>query len=147
MMVGSSLCLAIQARAADAAWTLVTPEEALQDRSRPHRPELRAIAVSKGPRIEMAKPDVTKPVRYPINLRIQFVAQPGTSLDLGTFKATYGFFDLDITKRILGHAMLSTAGLAADNAEIPPGDHRVTLSIADNLGQVGSRAFSFTVAA
>jgi hypothetical protein len=146
MVMGSGLLLTIPARGAEAGWTLVTPEEAVQDRTRPRRPEVRAIPVSKGPRIEMANPDVTRPVRYPINLRIQFVAQPGTSLDLATFKATYGYFDLDITRRILGHAKLSAAGLAADNAEIPPGDHRVTLSIADNLGQIGSRVFAFTVA-
>jgi hypothetical protein len=95
----------------------------------------------------MVRPDISTPVRVPVSLLIQFVCQPGTSADLSTFKATYGWLNIDITKRLLDHATLSASGLSADNANMPPGDHKVTLSIADSLGHVGSRIFSFTVIA
>lgn len=37
-------------------------------------------------------------------------------------------------------------GLVAENVDLPPGDHKVTLSIADNSGNTASRTFQFSVA-
>jgi hypothetical protein len=145
--IGSSLCLIARARA-EHLWLLVTPEEVRQDRARPHGPEPEFLgSASIGPDIQMVRPDIFTPVRVPVSLLIQFVTQPGTSIDSSTFKATYGWLNIDITKRLLDHATLSASGLSADNASIPPGVHRVTLSVADSLGHVGSRVFSFTVIA
>jgi hypothetical protein len=95
----------------------------------------------------MQRPDIKGPVRAPVDIRVHFVPRPNTSIDVATFKATYGWLGIDITSRLLSHASLSASGLSADNANLPPGDHRVTLSIADSLGQVGSRTFAFSVVA
>jgi hypothetical protein len=114
--IGSSLCLIARARAED-QWLLVTPEEVRQDRARPHGPEPEFLGfASIGPNIQMVRPDISTPVRVPVSLLIQFVTQPGTSVDSSTFKATYGWLNIDITKRLLDHATLSASGLSADNA-------------------------------
>jgi hypothetical protein len=144
LFVASCLCLPISADA-EAIWTLITPEEAQRGRVPPNGQEPIILGFASGPGIEMDQPDISKPVSAPVNLRVRFVAQPGASVNLSTFKATYGWLDIDITKRILEHATLSKSGLSADNASIPPGDHRVTLSISDTTGQGGSRLFKFTV--
>jgi len=63
-----------------------------------------------------------------------------------SFQALYGFFNIDITSRLLEHAKVTADGLVAENVNIPAGEHRVTLEIADNEGRVGTRTFKFTVA-
>jgi hypothetical protein len=47
---------------------------------------------------------------------------------------------------MLEHAMTTPNGLSAENVDLPPGDHKVTLSIADTSGKIASRTFRFSVA-
>lgn len=65
---------------------------------------------------------------------------------MSTFSATYGWLGLDITQRLLEHGVATPNGLSAANVELPAGDHRVTLSIADTAGKTASRTFRFSVA-
>jgi hypothetical protein len=145
-LLGVGTALALPARA-QSTWLLVTPDEVQHDLAAPHEPKRAVPGVSHGPTIEMRRPDITSPVRVPVSINIQFIPRPNTSIDVATFKATYGWLGIDITRRLLDHASLTPAGLSADNARLPPGEHRVTLSVADTLGQVGSRTFEFTVVA
>ena len=39
-----------------------------------------------------------------------------------------------ITQRLLAHAVTTPNGLSAENVELPPGDHRVTLADVPVLG-------------
>jgi hypothetical protein len=64
-----------------------------------------------------------------------------------TFNATYGLLGINITRRLLDHAVTTPNGLAAENIELPTGRHRVTLSIADTSGKTASRTFNFSVSA
>jgi hypothetical protein len=41
---------------------------------------------------------------------------------------------------------MTPTGLSADNVELPSGNHRVTLSVADTSGKRASRTFRFSVA-
>ena len=131
-----------------AAWTLVTKQEfedslaATQPLSRSVRP---ASKLSDGPIIEVAQPDETKPIRPPVTIRINFRPKEGATIDLTSFRVTYGSLGLDITTRIIEHAHLSASGILAKNADLPAGHHRVTLQIADNMHRVGIRMFEFTV--
>jgi hypothetical protein len=138
--------LALPAQA-QTVWQLVTPDEAQRDLAAPHEPRRAVPGLAHGPTIEMRRPDITSPVRVPVDINVQFIPRPNTNIDVATFKATYGWLGIDITRRLLDHASLTPAGLSANNAQLPPGGHRVTLSVADTLGQVGSRTFEFTVLA
>ena len=63
-----------------------------------------------------------------------------------TFKATYGWLGVNITGRLLEHATTTPNGLSAENVDLPAGDHKVTLSIADTIGKISTRTFRFSVA-
>lgn len=93
----------------------------------------------------MDQPDDKKPLQAPLTIRLRFRPQGTASIDLTSFRATYGWLGIDITSRILQHAQVSTSGLFASNAEIPAGHHKVTLQIADNMRRIGVRTFEFTV--
>jgi len=97
------------------------------------------------PIIEVDQPDVTKPIKPPVTIRVHFRPKEGATIDLTSFRVTYGWLALDITKRIMEHAHVSASGLLANNADVPAGRHRVTLQVADNMHRVGIRTFEFTV--
>ena len=107
----------------------------------------RSIEAPDAPAIQVIAPqDPNKPLTPPVTIRVQFKAQPGASIAVQTFQALYGFFNIDITSRLLQHAKVTADGLLAENVDIPAGDHRVTLEISDNEGRMGTRTFKFTVA-
>jgi hypothetical protein len=147
----AAIAIAFTVPRAAVAWTLLTDEELARDRAASHADRSPAGAaaplVERGaPVIEIEQPDETKPVRSPVTIRLRFLPQEKSMIDLASFKATYdGWIAIDITNRIVEHANLSESGLFADNADIPSGHYKVTLQIADTLHRVGTRTFEFTV--
>jgi hypothetical protein len=139
-----SLALTTFPSVAQKSWNLVTPEEEARDRSAPHIPGPPDLPPP--PAIDLLRPDISKPVRNPVTIDIRFSAGSGRAIDMRTFRATYGWLGIDITNRLLEHAIKTPNGLSAENVDLPPGDHRVTLSIADTFGKVASRTFRFSVA-
>jgi len=135
-------------------WVLVTKEEFDREMSaeesaadikgrRPAPPAPHRAAG--GPIISVRQPDQSKPIQPPVTIRITFRAQEGATIDVKTFRALYGSMQLDITQRLLEHAKLDERGLSAGNAQLPAGQHMVTLSIADNMHRVGALTIRFTV--
>jgi len=82
----------------------------------------------------------------PVTIRVVFKPQPPAAISVSSFQAHYGFFNVDITSRLLQHAKVTPDGLVAENVNIPAGEHTVTLQISDNQGRVGTRTFKFVVA-
>ena len=138
-----SISCALARRAA--AWTLITPEEFARDQSAPHITPRLAAPPPGGPVIEVDRPDATKPIATPVTIRLRFIPQGGATIDVASFRVTYGWLHLDITSRILEHAQVNQSGLVATNADISSGKYSITLEIADNLHRVGTRTFDFTV--
>jgi hypothetical protein len=132
-----------------AAWALITKEEFERDSAAHHldRGIKKSFAATQAgaPFIEVAQPDETKPIKSPVTIRIHFRPKEGATIDLTSFRVTYGWLAVDITKRIIEHAHVTASGLLANNADIPAGHHRVTLQVADNMHRVGIRTFEFTV--
>ena len=129
-----------------AGWTLISKEEFERDSAAPHsRGPFAPTAQSGAPLIEIEQPDETKPIKVPVTIRLRFLPQTGAAIDPTSFRATYGWLAIDITQRIIEHAQVNAAGLSASGADIPPGHHKVTLQIADNVHRVGIRTFEFTV--
>jgi hypothetical protein len=147
LLGGTFLSLAGAARA-EAAWTLVTPDEVMRDRSAPHTPTMhtRGLPQPGAPEIVVDQPAAAATLHPPLNIRVRFVPAAGTAINTSSFRATYGFLGIDITSRLLQHAQLDNQQLRADNVAIPAGDHKVTLTIADLQGRESSRTFQFTVA-
>jgi hypothetical protein len=127
----------------------MTKEEFEREKSlaatQPLSRSMRRASGPDAPVIEVNQPDATKPIKPPVTIRIHFRPKEGATIDLASFRVTYGLLGVDITKRIIEHAHVSASGLLANNADVPAGHHRVTLQIADNMQRVGIRTFDFTV--
>ena len=138
-----ALCLGLVTFSA-AAWPLVTPEEDRRDDAAPHVPG--PADMPGPPTIEVVRPDLSGSIRNPVTIDIQFNAGPGGTIDMRSFRATYGWLRLDITSRLLQHATQTANSLSAADIDLPQGNHSVTLSIADTSGKRASRTFRLSVA-
>lgn len=137
-------CLASTGQATS-DWTLFTPDDVARSLAAPHNPHLtRGLQVG-APAIEIVQPGDIKPIASPISIRLSFAAFGGAAIDVTSFRATYGWLEIDITERLLDHAQLTVAGLTADHANIPPGHHSVTLTIADTMHRTTNRTFEFVI--
>jgi hypothetical protein len=101
--------------------------------------------VQGAPVITMKRPDISRALRNPMTFDIQFRAAPGATINLSTFQARYGWLGINITSRLLEHATQTRNGLFAADVNVPTGNHRITVSIADNLGRVGTRVVNLHV--
>jgi hypothetical protein len=143
LLAGLGLALGTVPVIAQTSWKLISAEEDARDNAAPHTPDPQDLPPP--PTIDLVRPDISRPVQNPVTIEVRFGAGPGAVIDMRTFTATYGWLGINITQRLLEHAATSPNGLAADNVELPPGDHRVTLSIADMSGKTASRTFRFSV--
>ena len=133
----TGIALAPVAASAQAPWKLVTPDEEGRDNAAPDAPPPPDLPAP--PAIDLVRPDISGPLRNPLAIEVHFTASPGQGINMGTFNATYGRLGINITGRLLEHAVTTPSGLAAENVELPSGTHRVTLSVADTSGKTASR--------
>jgi hypothetical protein len=97
--------------------------------------------------IELVRPaDISKPVQNPIAIELRFASGSGPAIDMQSFRAAYGWLGFDITSRLLEHATKLPDSLVAESVDLPVGDHRVTVSIANTAGEMASKTFRFTIA-
>ena len=144
MVTALSFVLLSLPAVAQPTWDLVTPKEEARDRAVPHRAGPAGVPAS--PLIHLLRPDISRPIRNPTTIEVRFSAGPGAAINMQSFKATYGWIGLNITSRLLRHARKTRDTLLAQNVDLPPGDHKVTLSISTTLGQIATRTFRFSVA-
>jgi hypothetical protein len=143
----SALIVAMSAtRSRAAEWPLVTNEEFRREQAAPHIEESFALPPQGAPIIDVLEPEQKKTIKSPVTVRIRFQAQDGALIDKSSFRVTYGYLGIDITKQIVDHAQLNEEGLTATDAQLPSGHHRITLQIADNKRRVATQTFEFTVA-
>jgi hypothetical protein len=128
-----------------AEWPLVTPAEEARDNAAPHAPQSATPAVSGAPVITVKQPNVSRPLRNPTTFDIQFSAARGATINRSTLRVKNGWLGIDITQRLLEHATWTASGLFAADADVPRGNHRISVSIADNLGSVGTRVANLNV--
>jgi hypothetical protein len=102
-------------------------------------------AVQGAPVITVKQPDISHALRNPMTFDIQFRAAPGATINPSTFRAKYGWLGINITSRLLEHATRTSNGLYAADVDVPAGNHRISVSIADNLGRVGTRVVNLYV--
>jgi hypothetical protein len=99
------------------------------------------------PRITVMTPDCSTAIRGPVNIDVRFQAAEGTTVDLTTLKIHYGLLSLDVTRRILESpgVQLSAAGLKSVGAQLPRGNHRLSIEITDSLGRIRTQLLAITV--
>jgi hypothetical protein len=126
-------------------WDLITPEEEARDKAAPHVSQPTPRAVPHSPVIDLRQPNLSRPIYNPTTIYVQFRAAHGATIVMSTFRATYGWLGIDITARLLEHATKTANSLSAQSVDLPVGDHKITVSIADNHGRTGSRVLRMSV--
>jgi len=89
-------------------------------------------AVTRGPKIDVVAQPGTK---SPINLQLKFRTFGGSTIDVGSFQATYlRTPDVDLTARI--RPFVNAGGIDLKDAELPPGNHTIRFGLKDSEGRV-----------
>lgn len=102
-----------------------------------------------GPMIELLEPENGGVYTSPIGIEIAFAPKDGAAVDLSTLKVTVvsttvaGVFEIDITEDIIEYA--TEEGIKAGDAEIPAGEHVVTIEVADSESRLTQKQLSITV--
>jgi hypothetical protein len=99
------------------------------------------------PTITVKKPDRSASIQPPVDIDVHFTAAQGATINIATLKILYGFLKLDITQRILQApgVQVSSEGLRASGAQLPRGNHKLFIQVADNLGRTGRQPVEFAV--
>jgi hypothetical protein len=127
------------------AWPLVTRQQEQRENAAAHKQAVPGPTRSGAPTITVEEPDIIKPVRSPVKIRVRFHAGANAKIVVNSLRVTYGFLKIDITRRLLAHARPTPSGVFVQNADLPRGRHKVTIQIADNMGRVGVKSFDFNV--
>ena len=97
------------------------------------------------PEITVKQPGEASKYSPPIDIEISFRPMAGSSIDLDSLKIAYGSLGINVTKRVLEHATVTPEGILSKGAKLPSGKHKLTVSIADDLGRVAKRRFKFEI--
>lgn len=98
------------------------------------------------PEIEVITPnDINHSLTSPLPIHLVFKPAEGAVVKPETFRALYGMLKIDITERIAKKAKVTPEGMSVENAEIPPGSHKLTLRVTDDQGRRGETELKFTV--
>jgi hypothetical protein len=109
-------------------------------------PRMRSFPEPGAPKIHVLQPVISgAPLQNPIRIELQFSSASDADIDTGSFRAYYGFLRIDLTERILNSVRVAKSGLKIENAEIPPGSHRLFLRIADSKERASETEVRFVV--
>lgn len=98
---------------------------------------------AKGPEISLIRPKDGATYAGPLEIDVRFIPRTGP-VDLKTLNVEYvKLWGIDITERVRPYA--TSEGIKLQNAQFPPGNHRVKISIGDAGRNFSSRAFSVRV--
>jgi hypothetical protein len=128
--------------------TLVTPDEVRAEAQArlAQPPRTRSFPTPRAPEIQVLQPDISRtPLRNPIRIELRFSSASDADIDPASFRAHYGFLRVDITDRIVQNVRVAKSGLKVENAEIPPGNHRLFLRIADSKERVTETEVRFAI--
>jgi hypothetical protein len=93
------------------------------------------------PQIDILKPQPAADlkVKAPFAISVLFKSQNDAAINPDTFKVMYGALKIDITSRITKFVKVGKEGFSLDNAQIPPGRHRLILQVQDEKQRVAER--------
>lgn len=86
-------------------------------------------------------------VAAPVRIEVAFKPAPGARIVPSTFRVLYGLLKIDLTDRLKKHATVSETGVVVDNAQVPDGQHRLILQVADDQGNTAEQELRIRVGA
>ena len=141
-----------QAQAA-AAFELISPAEARQaakaelDAPEEIRPR-QVIPKGSVPGIRVVSPNgAGAAVAAPVRIELAFAPKPGTRIVPSSFRVLYGLLKIDLTERLRKHATVTEDGVVVDRANVPEGQHRLILQVADDQGNTAEQELLIRVGA
>jgi hypothetical protein len=151
------LMTALQARAQAAAegFDLITATEAREEAQAqastppaPMAPRTRSLPVPKPnqPVIQVVAPNAPgEAIPAPVRIQLAFKPAPGARIVPSTFRVLYGLLKIDLTERLRKHATVTEEGVVVDRAQIPAGQHRLILQVADDQGNTAEQELRLRV--
>jgi hypothetical protein len=102
--------------------------------------------ITRGPGIKQITPDpAAGALKSPLNLKLAFEPRGGARIDPASIRMTYMRANpIDLSPRIK-HG-ISDQGIELANAEVPPGDHELQVTVQDSEGRKSSHTIKLTVA-
>ncbi|MDH3660880.1 MAG: hypothetical protein OEU92_12800 [Alphaproteobacteria bacterium] len=143
--IGLLSCVLPSNGAAD-GYDLLTAEEYAERVARPLTRTMTPIA-EEGPEIIVHTPQGSEGLRSPLDFDVEFRPRRAAP-DMRTLKLEYdlGLFWKDVTRRMADHAEITDNRIVSRGAELPAGEHRLRMSISDQVGKTTSTEIAFTIA-
>jgi hypothetical protein len=140
VVVGCAVAALLGANAASAFQFITEKEAALPLNLDPKR------GITRGPIIIALSPAPGSGlVTSPLHFKVKFEGRGGAKIDAESTLVTYEKLPaVDLTQRI--RAFVGPDGIDVENAEVPPGTHRIRIDVRDTDGRTGSIDLIFTVA-
>jgi len=107
--------------------------------------QAKAVSVPDAPSIEVLSPQLGSNINSPTQIEVKFNPKNPANIKPDTFKALYGSFKVDITKRLLNVANITPQGINVTEANLPKGSHKIIMSVEDTEGRVGSKTVEFEI--
>ena len=86
-------------------------------------------------------------VAAPVRIELAFKPAPGARIVPSSFRVLYGLLKIDLTDRLKKHATVSETGVIVDQAQVPAGQHRLLLQVADDQGNTAEQELRIRVGA
>lgn len=133
----------VAASGSSQAFQLIKAEEA----KLPAAPEgFTTRGITRGPGIRVLSPDLaTGPLKSPLTLKLAFEPRGGAKIDATSLKISYlKATPIDLLDRV--KSGVSDSGIDLANAEIPPGEHAIQVTLQDSEGRKTSTVINLTIA-
>jgi hypothetical protein len=133
---------------------LITAAEAQQESraaaAAPPEIRTRQMPVTRGaaPGIRVVSPSANgEAVAAPVRIELAFKPAPGTRIVPSSFRVLYGLLKIDLTERLRKHATVTETGVVVEQAQVPQGQHRLILQVADDQGNTAEQELRLRVGA
>ena len=84
-------------------------------------------------------------VAAPVRIEVAFTPAPGARIVPSSFRVLYGLLKIDLTDRMKKNATVTETGVVVDNAQVPDGQHRLILQVADDQGNIAEQELRIRV--
>lgn len=131
----------------DETFALLT-EDQMAERAAAEEPKVRGLDVTntKGPLIRVSAPS-GRSLSSPVNFDIKIEPNGGVPVNMSTIRIEYkiGPAWVNVTRTILKYASITGSRLHAKGAELPPGNHLLRVSVADDKSRKTQATVKFSV--